>query len=206
SRKRFVEKNKGRLQGERPRDLQPAALSAGERIRLAGPHCFEPHLHQEFLQPIALLFRGQRKRFQHRKQIFFAGQLAKDRGLLRKIADSAAGPEVHGEVCDFVVVEEYAAGVGPGETYEDIKCRRLACAVGAEQPNDFTLSDLQFNVVNDLTATVRLAQIDGLELQHTSSREAAEQLRHFSTRCLVNVRGPFSESTMIVSSAKKKVN
>src|SRR5438046_1433455 len=110
------------------------------------------------------------------------------------------------KIRDFVVVEEYPAGVGPRKTHQDIKCCRLASPVWAEQSDDFTLPDLQFNVVNDLTATVRLAQIDGLELQHTSSRAAAAELRHFSTRCLVNVRGPFSESTMIVSSAKKKVN
>src|SRR5207244_9105773 len=63
--KRFVEKNKRRLQRKRPRNLQPAALSAGERVRLASSHRFETHLHQELLQPVALLFRRQRKRFQH---------------------------------------------------------------------------------------------------------------------------------------------
>src|SRR5713226_1878582 len=131
----------------RERDLQPAALPAGERVSLAGPHRFEPHLHQELLQAVALLFRGQRQGFQHREKILFAGQLPKNRGFLRKVADSAAGPEVHGEVRDFVVVEEHAAGVGPGETYQDIKRRRLACAIWAEQPNNFTLSNLQFNVV-----------------------------------------------------------
>jgi len=81
--------------------------------------------------------------------------LAKNGGLLRKIADSTAGTEVHGEVRDFVVVQENAAGVGPGEAYEYIKCGRLACAIGAEQADDFTLSNLQFNVVNDLAATVK---------------------------------------------------
>jgi hypothetical protein len=145
------------LQGKRSRNLQPAALSAGERVSLAGPHGFEAHLRQELLQPVALLFRGQRKRFEHREQILFAGQLAKYRGFLRKVTDSTAGPQVHGEVSDFVVVQEYAAGIGPGETYEDIKRCRLARAVGAQQPDDFTLSDLQFNVIDDLTATVRLA-------------------------------------------------
>src|SRR6266704_3418090 len=141
----------------RARNLQPAALSAGERVRLAGPHGFQPHLHQEFLQAVALLFRCQRECFQHCEQILFAGQLAKNRGFLRKVADTAAGPEVHGEVRDFIVVQEYTACVGPGETYQNIKCRRLACAIWAEQPDNFTLSNLQFNVVNDLAATVRLA-------------------------------------------------
>src|SRR5256885_6407263 len=46
------------------------------------------------LQPVALLFRGQRKRFQHGEQILFAGQLAKNGGFLRKVTDSTASPEV----------------------------------------------------------------------------------------------------------------
>jgi predicted transcriptional regulator len=79
------------------------------------------------------------------------------------------------------------------------------------------LTNLQLDVVDDLASSIRLAQLDGLELQHTSSIETATrsvsrpqainfvQIRYW-TRCLVNVRDPFSESTMIVSSAKKKVN
>src|SRR5256885_15473175 len=100
------------------------------------------------LQPVALLFRGQRKRFQHGEQIRFAGQLAKNGGFLRKVTDSTASPEVHGKIRDFVVVEEYPARVGPRKTYQDIKCCRLASPVWAEQSDDFTLPDLQFNVVN----------------------------------------------------------
>src|SRR6267143_6284425 len=155
SRKRFVEKYKRRLQRKRSRDLQPAALSAGERVSLAGPHRFEPHLHQELLQAVALLFRGQWQGFQHREKILFAGQLAKNRGFLRKVADSAAGPEVHREVRDFVFVQEYTSGVGPGKANKDVKRRCLACAVGSEQPNDFTLSNLQFNNINELATEER---------------------------------------------------
>jgi hypothetical protein len=76
---------------------------------------------------------------------------------LRKVADATPGPEIHGQVRDFVAIQKYAAGVGPGKTDENIERCRLSCAVRAQQPDDFTLTDLQFDVVNDLAATVRLA-------------------------------------------------
>src|SRR5439155_57640 len=91
------------------------------------------------------------------RQILFTGKLPKYRGFLGKIADSTAGPKIHGQVGDFVAVQQHAAGVGPGETDENVERCRLSCAVRAEQPDHFTLTDLQFDVVNDFAATVRLA-------------------------------------------------
>src|SRR6266568_3933191 len=98
-----------------------------------------------------------RRRFQHGEQILFTGQLAKDRGFLRKVADPTARPEIHGQVRDFVAVQKHAAGVGAGETYQDIEGRRLSGAVRAKQPDDFTLTDFQLHVVNYLAPTVRFA-------------------------------------------------
>jgi len=50
--------------------------------------------------------------FQHGEQIFFAGQLTKNRGFLRKVIDAAYGPGIHGEVRDFIAVEKNTAGIG----------------------------------------------------------------------------------------------
>ena len=47
-------------------------------------------------EPVALLLGSKRESLENGEQIFFAGQLAKNRGFLREIADAAAGPEVHG--------------------------------------------------------------------------------------------------------------
>ncbi len=133
------------------------------------PHGFQSHLHQQFLQPVTLLFRRQRQSLQHRKQIFFASQLTKNRGFLRKVTDAATGPQVHGEVRDFIAVEKNPAGVGAGKTNYDVEGCCLSCAIRSQEPNDFTLSDLQLHIVHDLASAIRLAQLDGLELQHPSS-------------------------------------
>ena len=95
--------------------------------------------------------------------------MTEDRGLLRQIADPASGPEIHRKIRDFVAVQEDTAGVRPGKSNEDRKRGRFSCTVGPQEPNDFTLSDLQLNVVNDLPSAIGLTDLDGLKLQHTSS-------------------------------------
>src|SRR5205823_2124914 len=97
SREWLVEQYKGRLQGQRPGNFQATALATGKRVSLALSNGFEAHLHQQFLQTITLLLRSKRQSLQYGEQVLFAGQLTKDRGFLREVAYSAAGPEIHGE-------------------------------------------------------------------------------------------------------------
>src|SRR5262249_25709456 len=80
-------------------------------------------------------------------------------------------PEIHRQVGNFVAVEEDFAGIRPGQTHDNIEGSGLSGSVGPQEPNDFALSDFKLNVVNDFATAVRLAQFDGLELQHTSPRE-----------------------------------
>src|SRR5882757_5331812 len=129
------------------------------------PHRFQTHLHQQFLQPIALLFGRQWKSFQNSEEILFAGQLTKHRRLLREVADSTASPEIHRKVRDFVAVEKDAAGVGAGKTDDDVKGGGLTSAVGSQQADDFALTDFQLHVVYNFTSFVGLTEFDGLELQ-----------------------------------------
>src|SRR6202035_292413 len=87
----------------------------------------------------------------------------------RKVTDATTGPQIHGEVRDFIAIEKNTAGIGAGKTYDNVEGCCLSCAIGPEQPNNFTLSYLQLDVVHDLATAIRLAQLDSLELQHTSS-------------------------------------
>src|SRR6266700_2832620 len=68
----------------------------------------------------------------------------------RSLTVRGSVPEIHRKIRDFVAVQEDTAGVRPGKSNEDRKRGRFSCTVGPQEPNDFTLSDLQLNVVNDL--------------------------------------------------------
>ena len=51
---------------------------------------------------------------------------------------------------------------GRARPNDNIEGSGLTGAVRAKQPDDFTLSDLQLDVVNDFAPTVGLAKVDGL--------------------------------------------
>src|SRR5271165_2418519 len=114
SRKRLVQQNEGGLKNQRARNLQAPPLASRQRISPIGSNRFQLHLRQQLLQPVALLFRSQGQRFQNRNQILFNRKLPEYRRFLRQIADSTAGPEVHGEVSNIVPVQEDSPGIRPG--------------------------------------------------------------------------------------------
>ncbi len=132
-------------------------------------HGFQFHLRQQFLEPVALLLRRERQGFQHRQQILLDRQLAENRRLLGQIADPAAGPEVHGEVGNVVSVQENAPGVRLGQAYQDVERRCLPCTVGTQEPDYFALANLQIEIIYNLTPSVRFAELDGLQLEHSTS-------------------------------------
>ena len=86
-----------------------------------------------------------------------------------KVADAAAGPEIHGEVGDVVAVQQDASRIRPGQADQDVKRRGFPCAIGPQQPNHFTLADFQVEVIDDLPSAIGLAEVDGLQLQHNAS-------------------------------------
>src|SRR6202035_1528225 len=103
----------------------------------------------------------------------------------RKVTDATTGPQIHGEVRDFITIEKNTAGIGTGKTYDNVEGCCLSCAVGPEEPYDFTLSDEELDVVHVPATAIRLAQLDSLELQHTSS--FLDSVRRQSTRTIFRV-------------------
>ena len=83
-----------------------------------------------------------------------------------KVADAAAGPQVHREVGNVIPIQEDAAEVRTGKPDQDIKRCGLTCAVRSEQSNDFSLLNLQTNVIDNLAAAIRLGQLNSLENVH----------------------------------------
>jgi len=75
--KRLVQQDERRLQGQRPRNLQPPPLATGKHVSLAVAHGFKAHLRQKLFQAVALLLGSQGQGFQNRQQVVFRGELPK---------------------------------------------------------------------------------------------------------------------------------
>src|SRR5207245_11520726 len=68
-----------------------------------------------------------------------------------------------------VSVQEHTPGVRAGQTDQDVEGRRLTRPVGPQTTNHLTLQDLQVDIIDYLPPSLRLAQLDGLEFEHTAS-------------------------------------
>ena len=104
------------------------------------------------------LFVGQRQRLEYRQQILLDRELAKDRGFLRQIADTAARTLIQRQHRDVVATQGDGAGVGPQQAYQHVEGSGLAGAVGPEQPDHFALADVYVDVVDDDAAAIALGQ------------------------------------------------
>ena len=90
-------------------------------------------------------------RLEDGQDVLLDGQPAEDRRLLRQVADALPGPDVHRVVGDVDAVELDAARVGRRQADGHVEGRRLAGAVGPEQPDDLARRDLEA----DARTTVR---------------------------------------------------
>ena len=80
----------------------------------------------------------------------FDGHFAENRGFLGQVADAEAGAFVYGQVAQFLSVEGNAACVGGDESDDHVEAGGFACAVGAEQADDFAAFDFEGEAFDDL--------------------------------------------------------
>src|SRR6202165_3381216 len=93
-----------------------------------------------------------------RLHVFFHGQAAEHRILLRQIGDAQACAAVDRQVREFGGVEVDAAGVDRYETDDHVEAGGLARAVGAEQPDHLAARDVEGDVLHHRARLVALAQ------------------------------------------------
>src|SRR5258706_2745209 len=163
---RLVPPNGKRRQDERPGDLPPAPLPAGERGRLllrqrrGAEHSHEP------VGAVPLLLLGQVERLQDGQEIFLDREAAKDRRLLGQVAEPGARPLVDRQRGQILPVQKDFAAVGMDQSDHHMKRRGLARAVRPEQADDLAPVDVQAHPVDDAPAGVRLRHALRLQLAH----------------------------------------
>ena len=108
------------------------------------------------------------QRLEDRHHVVLDAELAEDRRLLRQIADPCAGALVHRQRRDVAVVEQDRPFVGTNQSGDHVERRRLPRPIGAEQTHDFSLGELERDVVHHPPALVRLHEVLGLEPRPTA--------------------------------------
>ena len=86
------------------------------------------------------------------------GQAAKDRGLLRQVADAEPGAPVHRHRGDVEAVDLDRALVDRHQPGDHVEAGGLAGAVRAEQPDRLAGAHADRHAVDDLAALVALGQ------------------------------------------------
>ena len=126
-------KNEMRLGRQRPGDLAASALAAGKRHRRRPPQMRDRELGHQRIEHRLAHFRRGLGDLENRADILLDGKPAKDRGLLRQIADAEASAAIHRQIGDVAPIEADNPGIGGDQPGDDVKAGRLAGAVGPEQ-------------------------------------------------------------------------
>src|SRR6185436_424868 len=168
TREGLVQEQVLRRRDQRPRDLETPALAAGERVGRIARQRGEVELGQELAGALPALGRREIKRLEDGEQVLLDGQLPEYRGFLRQITDALAASLVHGKPGDLFPFEEDSPAVGREQADHHVERRRLARAVGAEQPDDLAALDVEGNGVDNLAALEPLGEALGDQTFHRS--------------------------------------
>ena len=167
--KRLVQQDETRLGRQRPRNLDPAALPAGQRQRRRAAQMVHAQVLQQARQPqlnLGLVQRRARARafgialqLQHGAHIVFHVELAENRGLLRQIAQAQPRPAVNWHALNGIAINCDVARAGPHQAHNHVKRRCFARPIGAQQAHNLALADHQRHVFNDLPAAIKFLQM-----------------------------------------------
>ena len=155
---RLVEQDEMGLGGERAGDLAAPALAARERHRRGAAQMGDRKLGQQRRQHLLAQIRRRLHNLEDRADVLLDREAAKDRRFLRQIADAEAGAPVHRQIGDVTPVEHDHAGIGRDQPGDDVKARRLAGPVRAEQADRFAALDRKIDPSQNRPPLKALAQ------------------------------------------------
>ena len=138
---RLVEQDVAGLGGQRPGDLHPAPLAAGQRQRGRAAEMADAEFGQQFVEHLVAPVGVGLDHLQRRHDVLFDIQAAEHAGFLRQVADAEAGAAVHRQQGDVVPVQADRAGVRADQADDHVEGRGLAGAVRAEQPDRLAAPD-----------------------------------------------------------------
>ena len=173
----FVQKNEPWSQDQCARNLESPPLSTRKSVRPLPPEVGNAELLEETRDDILLLLSGDVQGFCDGSEVLFNGELAENRGFLGQVADTEARPLIHCKTRDLGIVDKNTAGIRGNQTHDYIEGGRLACAIGPKQAHDFPLIELEIDLLDYPSASVRLAQAQGFEC-------ARSHQKSFNLNCL----------------------
>jgi hypothetical protein len=159
----LVEQEKVGREHEAPRDLHAPPLAAREREGLVLPQSLQPELGKQCVAALFPLAGRELECLENREQVLLDRHPPEDRRLLRKVGDPGARPPVHGQLGQVLLAELHHARVRRHEADDDRERRRLAGAVGAEEPDDLARGHLERHVAHDRPPGIGFDEAGGRE-------------------------------------------
>ncbi len=155
---RLVEQNEMRRGGERTRDLDTAALAAGQRDRRGPAQMPDREFGKQRIEHRFAQLGFGLGDFENGADILLDRETPENRRLLRQIADTEPRPAIHRQTGDFLAVDFDAAGVGGDQPGDDVEAGRLAGAVRAEQTDHLAALHRYADIAQHRAALEALAE------------------------------------------------
>ena len=160
----LVEQQEARARRKRARQFEPLAVEQRQRAGLVVDFRHEPGAFDDVEAHALGLFRrescAERRADEH---VFVDGHLRERMRNLIRPPDAAPATLGRRERRDVLAAEHDASRIRPDPAADQVEQRRLAGAVGSDDPDSLSLSDGEGEVVGDLQRTVSLADAFDLE-------------------------------------------
>lgn len=155
---RLVQQHEVRPASERSGNLQATALAPGKGngrrlAQMADVELFEQGIERAFTFLATFL-----NDLENGSDVFLHRQTSKDRGFLRKIADSEPRPPVHGHRGYIMPINMDRSLINRDEARDHIETGCLARAIGAEQAHRLARTHAEGYAADDLAIFVGLGQ------------------------------------------------
>ena len=156
--KGLVEQHEDWIGGKGAGDFDAPPLAAGQRQGIGVSRWVIENSLEQAVEPRGTRLARAHMAFEHGKDVVLDAQAAKDRGLLRQIANAQPAALEQRQRGDAPPVEQYLAVVGPDQAHDDGENGRLAGPVRPEQPDGLAAPHGDADVAHDDAAPKTLGE------------------------------------------------
>src|ERR1700722_6907511 len=158
------------LPRQRPPTRDPAALAPRQRDRRRLAQAGDVEFLEQRVEIVLAPLGVGLDHFEHGADVLLDTETAKDRGLLRQIADAEPGALIHRQLGDVAAVEFDAALVGFDQAGGHVEHGGLAGAVRAEQADGFAFAHIEADAFDHHAADEAL--LDAVDRKHAPALAA----------------------------------
>ena len=176
--KGLIQQDEFGLHGQRAGDFHAAPLATGEGLAEAVAQMLDMKLLQQFVAAGTALASVQVAAcLQNRQDVVAYVHTAKNRRLLRQVADAAPRPLMHGQAGDAGAVDFDASRIRAHDPQDHVKARCLARAIRPQQTDHLSTLHAQADIFDYRATAIGFGEITSFQNCHRQRARWPDRVR-----------------------------